>query len=424
MATNARRASIPSVLTAALMLVWASGAQAQSSFADRTPLDWPNVLTGAFLGFLLIPLLYNAAFYAMLRERFLIWHAARAVIVFGLTVALSSLPLGSLLTNDGFTRQVMIHILFDLSVAVSGPFVRGYIEKDMLSPLLHRALGWVPVAVMSTTVAMIYPDWSPAYMAYRYAVMVAVLTLMCTVLVQAMMRGSRAARYQVAAWIAMLAVYATSLFHDIVLGYPYTNFLFALFAAFAFEVPLTAVGIADRMMRLRRDHDVRKAATEALAVLALTDPLTGLSNRRHLESTFGAVRPGAVAIVDLDHFKAINDRFGHDVGDKVIIATAQALSSGQAFVARIGGEEFALLLSSPDPGREAELLRQRISQHVARDVEGLDGPVTASIGIATVAGNAHFSDVMKAADVALYEAKAAGRNRMCIAIGEDFAVAA
>jgi diguanylate cyclase len=415
MAINARRASILSVLTAVLVLGWASSAHAQSSFADRTPLDWPNVLTGAFLGFLLIPLLYNAAFYAMLRERFLIWHAARAVIVFGLTVALSSLPLGSLLANDGFARQVMIHILFDLSVAVSGPFVRGYIEEGKLSPLLNRALGWVPVAVMSTTLAMIYPDWSPAYMAYRYVVMIAVLILMCTVLVQAIGRGSRAARYQVAAWIALIAVYAISIFHDVVLGYPYTDFLFALFAAFAFEVPLTAVGIADRMIRLRRDHDLNKAATAALAVLAHTDPLTGLANRRHFEATFASHRPRAIAIVDLDHFKGINDRFGHDVGDKVIVATAQALSSGQAFVARIGGEEFALLLSSSDPEREAELLRQRISQHVARDVEGLNFPVTASVGIANVADSAPYTDVMKAADQALYRAKERGRNRVCVA---------
>ncbi len=389
----------------------ATPALAQSSFAARTHLDWTGVLTGAFLGFLLLPVIYNAAFFAILRERFLIWQGVRALIILALTISLSSLPLGSFLAGDGFARQVVINVLFDLSVGISGPFLRSYVEPGMLGQRMYRFLGWTLPLALLTTPAMLMPDCPPLYMAFRNLYLVGFLLLQCFAFAQAIQRGSRAARFQAVAWAGLFTVCGVSLFHDVVLDYPFANFLFFLFAALALEVVITAIGIGDRMLRLKKEHDEAQRGNEALHVLANTDPLTGLANRRSLEERFISHPPTAIAIIDLDHFKAINDTFGHDTGDDVLKIASTALSSGAAFVARLGGEEFAILLYSTHAFQEAETLRNRIPQHIVRQLNGLDSPVTASMGVAVLTSAMSFGAAIKLADIALYQAKASGRNR-------------
>jgi diguanylate cyclase (GGDEF)-like protein len=157
---------------------------------------------------------------------------------------------------------------------------------------------------------------------------------------------------------------------------------------------------------------------------AATDVLTGLPNRRHADETLerllaSARRQGrsvAVVLFDLDHFKAINDRFGHAAGDDALRATAEAtreLLRGGDYVARFGGEEFMAVL--PETGRAdasfvAESLRSRIE---ALDVPGLEDRMTASFGVAVYPDHGIGADeLIKAADVALYRAKQAGRNRV------------
>lgn len=396
---------------AVALLICATPAAAQSSFADHTRLDWSGVLTGAFLGFLLLPVAYNIAFYLILRERFLIWQGVRVLILIALTITLSSLPLGPWFPRHGFARQVLGDLLFDSAIAIVGLFLRSLLEPGMVSRRVYRLLGHQVWVVALTSPAMLLHPCPPLYMALRNVVLVGVLLLLCLALTQAIMRGSRMACFQAAAWSCLIAVGATSLFHDIVLGRPFALFLYALFVALALEMLLTSVGIGDRLMRLKHQHDEARASAAALAIMARTDPLTGLDNRRGLEARFAARRPRAVAIVDIDLFKRVNDAFGHDVGDRVIVAVAGALRSDRHYVARLGGEEFALLLYADQPLHEAEMLRRRVSQAVAREVAGLHWPVTASAGIALLDGGTGFAEAIKAADMRLYEAKAQGRNR-------------
>ena len=126
------------------LLATAAPARAQSSFADATSMSWDGVLTGIFLGLLLFSLAYNAVFYRLLRERFLIWQSVRAMSYFALAIALSPLAMGAWLAPDSFARQVWITIFFDLSVVVSGVFLRSYLEPGMVGPRLYRWLGWPP----------------------------------------------------------------------------------------------------------------------------------------------------------------------------------------------------------------------------------------------------------------------------------------
>lgn len=395
------------------LLTAAAPARAQSSFAAATSMTWDGVLTGIFLGLLLFSLAYNAVFYRLLRERFLIWQSVRALSYFALVIGLSPLAMGPWLAPDSFARQVWITIFFDLSLVVSGVFLRSYLEPGMIGPRLHRWLGWPPVLILLTTPATVMPD-ATTYMMLRSAVLVAMLALCASAVVIALTRGSRTARYQAAAWSGIGGVYGVSLFHDLVLGQPFDNFLFLLFPALGLEVMLTALGILDRLVRLRRERQEARAQAEAMRIIAHTDPLTGLANRRAIEESFNDEPPVAIALVDLDHFKAINDHHGHDVGDRVIFAAGVALGSGTAMAARVGGEEFALLFRGAPAAVaiEAERLRQRIGAYVAQMVPLLERPVTASMGLVHIGRDTSFGAAMKSADINLYAAKESGRNRV------------
>lgn len=398
----------------AVLLGTAMPARAQSSLADATSMTWDGVFTGIFLGLMLFSLAYNAAFYALLRERFLIWQSVRALAYLALAIGLSPLAMGGFFTPDSFARQVWICVLFDLGVVVSGPFLRAYLEPGTVAKRLYPLLGWPPFLILLSTPAALMADPPAAYMMLRHLLLVAMLALCVATVTIAIIRGSRTARYQAAAWSGIGGVYGISLFHDIILVQPFESFLFALFPALGLEVMLTAFGILDRLMRLRRAREEADATAEAMRVIAHTDPLTGLPNRRAIEEAYRNETPVAIALVDLDHFKTINDRHGHDVGDRVIFATGVALGSGSAMAARIGGEEFALLFRC-EPSAvagEAERLRQRVSAYIAQMVPSLQRPVTASMGLVHIARDTSFGAAMKSADINLYAAKESGRDRV------------
>lgn len=159
------------------------------------------------------------------------------------------------------------------------------------------------------------------------------------------------------------------------------------------------------------------------------DPLTRALNRRFLPSVLGreislakkANTPLSVLMVDIDHFKGINDNHGHAVGDAVLRHTAELLLNtvrDSDFVFRYGGEEFLIVLVETDR-RQASAIAERIRQLLAgQDVAMKDGAVlsvTASIGVATHEGHPDYEYLIDAADKALYRAKNDGRNRVAVA---------
>jgi diguanylate cyclase (GGDEF)-like protein/PAS domain S-box-containing protein len=171
---------------------------------------------------------------------------------------------------------------------------------------------------------------------------------------------------------------------------------------------------------------VARARAEELERLALTDPLTGLGNRRYLEAELETRlhawqhggSPFGVLFADIDLFKQVNDRFGHDVGDDVLAMVARTLTFGLRagdVVARYGGEEFVIIVEVPgELMGTAERLRTLVeaSRLVAarQTVE-----VTISLGGAVVGPGDHTEGLLRRADLALYSAKQAGRNTFCAA---------
>jgi two-component system cell cycle response regulator len=166
----------------------------------------------------------------------------------------------------------------------------------------------------------------------------------------------------------------------------------------------------------------RDSLVSQLQLAASSDMLTGLMNRRalddYLAEAFAAARsarsPLSVCLLDLDHFKLINDTHGHQVGDEVLRLAGAALaqaSAGIGVAARYGGEEFALVLPLPEPQALA------VAERVRQRVQAINGPaaVTASIGVATLAaadGRDRVAALLADADAALYAAKDGGRNQV------------
>jgi two-component system cell cycle response regulator len=193
----------------------------------------------------------------------------------------------------------------------------------------------------------------------------------------------------------------------------------------------------DAMLDLNREaSDARQALARAnvalrqreaqSALASLTDALTGLGNRRRLDEALAieigrAVRTGGklgAVMADIDHFKRVNDRYGHGAGDKVLARVGALLKSqtrATDIVARFGGEEFMVLMplaSLEQSAAKAEQLRRALS---AQPIDPLPEPVTASFGVAELRTGEDAESFLERVDAALYAAKRGGRDRVVAA---------
>ena len=155
---------------------------------------------------------------------------------------------------------------------------------------------------------------------------------------------------------------------------------------------------------------------------ASTDPLTGLLNRRSLEDRVQDLRrtgiPFVVAMADLDHFKSLNDSFGHETGDRALRLFARTMGEAvraQDIVARHGGEEFVVVFPRCSTGEAAEVMERVRTAVQAALLNGEVPEFTCSVGVAEAGPEEAFHDVLRAADEALMGAKRAGRDRVLIA---------
>lgn len=162
-----------------------------------------------------------------------------------------------------------------------------------------------------------------------------------------------------------------------------------------------------------------------LAEIASRDPLTRAGNRRALRTVLDEVQrlhtqrgaPASVVLIDLDHFKAVNDAYGHDAGDRILINLVEVLASclrGRDNIFRLGGEEFVVVAPGTDL-EGAEQLARKLKRTLATQLEGPGGPVTVSIGVAQLGPVESVRQWLARADEALYSAKNRGRDRIVVA---------
>ncbi|MEZ5692650.1 MAG: diguanylate cyclase [Altererythrobacter sp.] len=378
------------------------------------------MIVSAICGMLLLPFLFNFAFWRVLRERFLIWHT---VLTVAMLLAVSSSSNLMRVTFDVSNRLVSdaATISFGATVAAGSMFAASFIEEGKLHPWLRRALPFV--ALYSISLSLIHAAFPyvlrPIQVDLYLMGFLPVLAILITVFFNALYRRSRAMLFQVIGWAPLVVVGMIRQFTYLTAFVPINDAMHLFYFGCAFEVLATAMGVADRMMILKVERDSARVEARSMEQLAGCDPLTGLLNRRALDEGFSEHHADGYetfALIDLDHFKSINDQFGHDMGDRVLKTVGEVLNGEKSCIGyRLGGEEFLLMMRGANTAKRAEALRQALSLRIAREVDGLDRVVTASMGLLVMprsaVPNAQFSNVYSRVDMLLYEAKSQGRNR-------------
>lgn len=394
---------------------------------DLRHADWSQIdmmLLAFVAGMLILPLLFDISFFLVLRERFVVLHAAMVTAMMtyvlaagGLASAFVTLPVAVIAVTGALSWAV--------GVGISALFLASFLERGAQSPAMRQvtiATGWFTMFVPGFFALQLDATQRFDDVGYFITFMPAIIVISAAV-IEAILRGSRSARFLAMAWGPIIIASIERLLRGLGLHIAPSSHDQMLYVAIGIEVVMISLAIADRFLALRRERDAALTEARMLEQLSARDSLTGLMNRRAIEARFDALLSqgfNTFALVDLDRFKMINDVHGHQVGDAALIACASAIrASGDrdSIAVRLGGEEFVVLLRGPRPIERAEALRQAIPMRIAKEVPGLDMPVTASMGVVVIddadASKMAFAEFYARADALMYEAKASGRNRLC-----------
>lgn len=377
------------------------------------------------------------ALMAMALAALLIWFVLKDRL-FSLYAALFSLQALYLayVSGQGFEWPVLSYALpldsyaWNVPVALSGAaaclFVRDIADLKRFSPRVYTLFGWLAVVFVVLAFANLADLIGLGRLVAAVGNLIFVSSAVFTLVVafMAWRRGSRAAGWFLIAW-GLLETFTIATAVHLLFTEPedaeallYYGLPLSMVAAAVF----IALGVADRL------REQRLALTEAER-RAQTDPLTGVLNRRsiveRLEAACSRARarglPIALLFLDLDHFKEINDTYGHAAGDAclgAIIGPIQAELRQSDVIGRYGGEEFVVILSSADAAA-ARPIAERIRDRVADvQVDGFGAPIrlTCSIGVAASDTLGVWGEHLIArADAAVYTAKRSGRNRVQVA---------
>jgi diguanylate cyclase (GGDEF)-like protein len=359
-----------------------------------------------------------------MRQRFMLLHAAMTASFVLYTFTSSNLvfswfPDLSLSTRINFTYGTLA-----VGVGIAGFFTLAFLEKGLIGRRLTRAVQACSLLLFANAAFIVVLGDTLPFLSRNiyHAAYLPIILVYLVVVATALRRGTRAVWFLVGGW-SLTAIFAMErIFRGLDLYILPAEADFSLYFGLGMEAVVTALGVADRMMIVRRERDRAREERRMLARLADTDGLTSLANRRAFDDALAERPKGALAILDLDRFKAVNDTLGHHVGDDVLRTVGSVLHAAEsnhrglrAF--RLGGEEFALLIPARN-GAEARLivesLRQAIPTAIMAAIPALGPGITASAGIAMIGAEDRVG-AYAAADTALYEAKHRGRDRTAFA---------
>ena len=367
-----------------------------------------------FGGLALALLIYNLALWASLRYRFQLAYClmVAALMAYAFT---SSGAMAWLLPDIANNDRLRLNYLL-LTVACSSAllFARAFFEEHVFGPRLRLLIRvTVMVLIGAGCFFVLFAPLGVKLVDRVYSwIFLGVLVCVAATLWSAWRGRSNFLWLFALAWA--LPIFAASLRVFANLGLIRWNFWLdnSTILSMSAEALISAVAIAYRIRMLSHERDAAVAAETVARRLADTDPLTGLLNRRSfLAQAIGRHGPQTLLILDLDHFKQVNDTLGHDGGDEVLRVVARALRTiapPGALIARIGGEEFAILTVMDQPVDANALLGRLRATRMPFDLR-----VTASIGAATglLSTEADWKSLYRAADTALFAAKSAGRDR-------------
>lgn len=382
---------------------------------------------GAALALLGIAVLYNLGLAVVLRRRFFLWHGcwAASVLSWGIVwsqVGLAFFPAGAgTVSNRVATALACLAIMFAALSAASA-------LRSALPPIARRSLVGLGFLVAALGIAAGVPGADIAMFGILLSIG-SLLTLAAAAIAIgfAWRRGFVEGRDLAISWSLPMITLALTLLTDLDTLFWGGGAQITMLLVSAFQtVCLSALATA-RLGALRVQRDSAVATSNTLAELADRDPLTGLLNRRGFiakcTEAFGDqyTRPFGLLLIDVDKFKTVNDSFGHEAGDEVLVTLGTKLKSFERRYAcragRLGGEEFVLGVSGIAP---TEL--HRLAETVREELGGCDlstvmshHPITVSIGVADGLADGPFPELYGRADKALYAAKQAGRNTVVLA---------
>lgn len=384
---------------------------------------------GAALVLLLAGAIYNATLALIVRKQFSAWQAAWATCMIAWGACWSQLHLFFFPAMAGAISAQICTALSCLAIPLATLSAVTALEERYVSRWLRRAALWLTSSVFALGIPLSLMRSGPidTLGAVLGILVLANLIVVAFCIGQAWRRGSSEARSFAGAWaVPMIVLASTSFFDADAMFWGGGSQILVLFAA-AWQTLWLSIAASRSHGRLRVERDLARQAEAQAHELARRDVLTGLPNRRGfiervgtvLATSHGAGEVVALLLIDVDWFKSINDAFGHEAGDVVLEAIARCIApyeSPSCTVARLGGEEFAMMIAGLEGFelmRFAETLRQRIGDCKHGDV--IDNrKVTVSIGIAKTGKRADFRALYRLADEALYEAKRGGRDQVAI----------
>lgn len=371
-------------------------------------------LYAAFAGMCLALLIYNLALWAALRQAFQPAYCVMVLCLLGYAFSSSGL-LGQLTSIDNNDRMRLNYLLLASSAVAALMFARTFFERRVFAGWLRPASTAAAAGVMVTSLcfAALAPQFArPIDTAVNISYLL-LLALVVPILWRAWRLRSNYLWMFAVAWgcPVMLAGVRILAAMDVVEWHWWIDQSTLL--AMALEAALSSLGVAYRIRLLSVERDEAREQEIAARLLAATDPLTGLLNRRaFLEQAIGREGEQQLILADIDHFKLVNETIGHDGGDEVLRVVARALVAAvppETLVARVGGEEFALVLPA-DIAFDAEA----VLDSLRAERMPFDMSVTASVGtcVGPLTREIDWKALYRCADRALFEAKTAGRDRV------------
>lgn len=394
-----------------------------SSIAQAEDREVAKSYTYGFLyGGLLSLLAYNLMlFFSLKSRRYLVYSLYLAAFIL-MNVAYTGHGFRYLWPDSPQWQQFAIPILMVLVILVGFLFATTFLNTRTAFPRHNRTVLWLCGVIGVMELLAVLAGNQLAALLVSFSAVLIYSTGMILLGVLALRAGDKSARYYLGATIAHVSTAAVVALA--VSGFmPYSPLAYrAVEVGMMLDAILLAMALADQF----RINQVQKTRAEHLAMV---DPLTQMNNRRAFYELLqprwstGLRKHHAMSVIalDLDHFKAINDSYGHAAGDEVLRAVAEVLRASARdgdILARWGGEEFLLFLDET-PLAVAMAVAERLRHSLAALRVALPGgavAITASLGVAQAAdGNTTIEDLISRADSQLYRAKESGRNRVCSA---------
>ena len=384
-----------------------------------------SIMFAVLCGMTIMPFVYNAFFYAALRYDFMLWHSLMICATVVYTISSSGLIFIAFPDVSLTIKMLINYWTLAIGIAASGFFIIRFVEEGKIERWLKAAI--YVTALLPVVVTGFFLKFDEGYSMdarnYYHASFVPVFLVIIYTMGHALRRGSNAIWFQIAGWTPIIAfgIDRVARGMDLYIGWPVLDY--GLYFTLVIETIILALGVAYRILRLRQRHETTLRKQVELTLLADTDGLTMMNNRRAFEREFERNqhehRFSHLAIIDIDFFKQVNDRYGHEIGDEVLRVVGRELDATHHFAARIGGEEFTLLMRNDSrehrkkyPANVLAEICERLIRAVRERVPEIQEPVTFSVGVAAIARRNTLRSVMATADRRLYDAKNNGRNQV------------